>query len=211
MRIKLSRRELLEKCMALGVVTSTADLLPSSVAEAWARSEAATRPPTPGTVLGPFYKRLAPNTKVLRQPGDPGMPLVVAGTVFSTRGEALPAATVEVWQTNHLGLYDLDGYRYRTKLTTSADGKYDFSSVMPGHYPARVCQHTHYLVTAPGYKPLITQLYFATDPVFEGDPEKNYKRDPLITSRELVRPITLLGDPQQMHASVQFELVLEPL
>ena len=82
---------------------------------------------------------------------------------------------------------------------------------MPGHYPARVCQHIHYLVTAPGHKPLTTQLYFATDPVFEGDPDKNYKKDSLVTSRELVRPVTLVGDPKDIHAAVQFELALEVL
>jgi len=108
-------------------------------------------------------------------------------------------------------LYDLDGYHYRTKLTTPADGKYEFSSVMPGHYPARVCQHIHYAVTAPGYRPLVTQLYFATDPVFEGDPDKNFVRDPLITSRELVRPVTLVGDPKDIHAAAKFELVLEAM
>jgi len=209
MRKRLSRRDLLEKCMALGAVSCASNLLPSTIAEAWARSEAAPKPPTPAAVLGPFYKRLAPNTKSLRQPGDPGMPLVVAGGVFSSRGEALPGATLEVWQANHVGLYDIEGYHYRAKLSVGAEGKYDFSSVMPGHYPARVCQHVHYLVTAPGHKPLVTQLYFATDPVFEGDPDKNFHRDPLITSRELVRPVTLVGDPQEMRASVQFELVLE--
>jgi protocatechuate 3,4-dioxygenase beta subunit len=211
MQIRLSRRNLLEKCMALGVATSATNLSPSVIADAWARSEANARSPTAAAELGPFYKRLAPEGKSLRQPGDPGMPLVVGGAVFSMRGEALPGATMEVWQTNHVGLYDIEGYRYRAKLTTSADGKYDFSSVMPGHYPARVCQHIHYLVTAPGHKPLVTQLYFATDPVFEGDPDKNYNRDPLITGRELVRPVTLVGDPQEMRARVLFELVLEPL
>jgi protocatechuate 3,4-dioxygenase beta subunit len=74
-----------------------------------------------------------------------------------------------------------------------------------------VCQHIHYAVTAPGYRPLVTQLYFATDPVFEGDPDKNFVRDPLITSRELVRPVTLVGDPKDIHAAVKFELVLEAM
>ena len=139
------------------------------------------------------------------------MPLVVTGQVFSSRGELIPSAIVEIWQTNHEGLYDFDGYHYRTKLTTPADGRYEFSSVMPGHYPARVCQHIHYAVTAPGYRPLVTQLYFSTDPVFEGDPDKNFARDPLITSRELVRPVTLVGDPKDIHAAVKFELVLEAM
>jgi protocatechuate 3,4-dioxygenase beta subunit len=82
---------------------------------------------------------------------------------------------------------------------------------MPGHYPARVCQHVHYLVTAPGHQPLITQLYFSTDPVFDGDPDKNYSRDPLITSRELVRPVMIKSDPRQTTAVVNFDLVMETL
>jgi protocatechuate 3,4-dioxygenase beta subunit len=197
--------------MALGVLTSTGNLLPSPLAAAWQENEKSRLAPTPAAELGPFYKRLAPSNSAMRAPGDPGMPLVVMGQVFSSRGGLIPSAIVEIWQTNHEGLYDLDGYHYRTKLTTPADGKYEFSSVMPGHYPARVCQHIHYAVTAPGYRPLVTQLYFATDPVFEGDPDKNFVRDPLITSRELVRPVTLVGDPKDIHAAVKFELVLEAM
>jgi hypothetical protein len=64
------------------------------------------------------------------------------------------------------------------------------------------------MVTAPGHRPLVTQLYFATDPVFDGDPDRNFARDPLITSRELVRPVLLAGDPGDMRALVTFELVL---
>jgi hypothetical protein len=52
-------------------------------------------------------------------------------------------------------------------------------------------------------------MYFASDPVFDGDPDKNYTKDPLITSRELVRPVMLKGDPQAMQAAVNFECVLE--
>lgn len=209
--MRLARRELLSKCMALGVLTSTANLLPSALAAAWQAKETSRLAPTPAAELGPFYKRLAPSNSTMRAPGDPGMPLVVTGQVFSSRGGLIPSAIVEIWQTNHEGLYDLDGYHYRTKLTTPADGTYEFSSVMPGHYPARVCQHIHYAVTAPGYRPLVTQLYFATDPVFDGDPDKNFVRDLLITSRELVRPVTLVGDPKDIHAAVKFELVLEAM
>jgi len=202
----LSRRDILAKCMALGVVTTTTNLLPSVLAEAWELKETI-RQLTPPDQLGPFYKRRAPGSNALREPGDPGMPLVVSGKVLNTRGEAVPAATIEIWQTDHLGLYDLAGYRYRAKLEANADGKYDFSSVMPGHYPARACQHVHYLVTAPGHKALITQLYFATDPVFEGDPAKNFKHGDS-PSLELIRPVTLVGDPKDIHAAVQFELVM---
>ena len=167
------------------------------------------RKPTPANELGPFYKKRAPETATLRAPGDPGMPLSVSGQILDTRGEKLPNVVLEVWQTDHLGHYDLDGYRYRAKLPADNSGNYKFESVMPGHYPDRVCQHIHYLVTAPGHKPLVTQLYFATDPVFEGDPDKNFNRDPLIHNRELVRPVMLVGDPKDIHAAVNFELCLE--
>ncbi len=147
----------------------------------------------------------------MRAAGDPGLPIAISGKVFDTRGNIVQGAKLEIWQADHHGRYDLDGYRYRTALFSDQAGKYAFDSVMPGHYPARVCQHVHYIVTAPGHKALTTQLYFATDPVFEGDPVRNYTRDPLILKSELVRPVTLTGDPKDIHAAVNFEIVLERL
>jgi protocatechuate 3,4-dioxygenase beta subunit len=208
--MNLSRRELLERCAAFGAVTLATSLPLSAIAGAWDEAEKK-RQPTPFCELGPFYKRLAPNSSMLRAPGDSGMPLTISGVVYDVRGGIVPDAKVEIWQTDNDGHYDIEGYRYRAQLEPGAKGGYDIQSVMPGHYPQRVCQHVHYLVTAPGHKPLITQLYFATDPVFEGDPDKNYKRDPLITSRELVRPVVLKGDPKQVIAAVNFDLVMETL
>jgi hypothetical protein len=57
----------------------------------------------------------------------------------------------------------------------------------------------------------VTELYFATDPAFEGDPQKNFSRDPVIRTPELIRPVTLLGEPEAIHAAVRFELCLERL
>jgi len=71
-----------------------------------------------------------------------------------------------------------------------------------------MAQHVHYLVRAPGHKPLVTQLYFATDQVFEGNPEKNFHRDPLVPSMDVVRPVLLTGD-QAVRVSVVFDLCLE--
>jgi protocatechuate 3,4-dioxygenase beta subunit len=207
--MELNRRDLLAKCVTLGVVTLAPSLSAAAAAEGWLRSDNKARPATPAAEFGPFYKRGAPSTNNLRAANDPGLPLTVAGVVYNTRGDILPGAKLEIWQTDHTGHYDLQGYRYRTILIADAAGKYDFSSVIPGHYPARVCQHIHYAVTAPGHKAMVTQMYFASDPVFDGDPDKNYTKDPLITSRELVRPVMLKGDPQAMLASVNFEVVLE--
>ncbi len=80
---------------------------------------------------------------------------------------------------------------------------------MPGHYPTRVAQHIHYKVSAPEHQALITQLYFATDPVFEGDPDKNFVKDPILKSRELIRPVSVFADPESIRAAVSFEIVLE--
>ncbi len=205
-RTRLSRRDLLERCAVFGaLVLPVSDI--ESVSAFW--DQADVRKPTPPNALGPFYKKQAPATRMLRTKGDAGMPLAVSGRVIDTRGEAVPDATVEIWHSDHAGHYDLAGYRFRAKLPTEKGGQYQYDTIMPGHYPDRVCQHVHYLVTAPGHKPLVTQLYFATDPVFEGDPDKNFSKDPLVQSRELVRPVTIGGDPKAMFAAVSFELCLE--
>src|SRR4029453_16133035 len=147
-----TRREALLQCAALGSLKLVAPAwgLTEAVAAFEQAEQAATaRHATPWNEIGPFYKRLAPNTSHLGAPSDPGLGLAVSGHVFDTRGQALAGAKVEIWQADHHGLYDLDGYRYRAALVANSSGLYTFDSVMPGHYPARVCQHIHYVVTAP--------------------------------------------------------------
>jgi protocatechuate 3,4-dioxygenase beta subunit len=211
MRHPLSRRDVLWKCAALGALTLAPD---ASMADVFAWSENQkpdSRAPTPWNEIGPFYKREAPNVADLRGSGDKGLPLSVTGRVFDTRGQSIEGAKIEIWQANDAGLYDLDGYKYRASLTADRTGAYGFGSIMPGHYPARVCQHIHYLVTAPGCKALTTQLYFGTDPVFSGDPARNFTKDPLIQSVELVRPVKMTKSAAGVRADVTFEIVLERL
>jgi len=207
----MTRRSILQECLALGSLTIISSASATELIAAWDEHEKLVRKPTPWNELGPFYKKSAPQTASLRAPGDAGMPLSVSGQVFDVRGEIVPLAKIEVWQTDHLGHYDLDGYRYCATLIGDSAGKYFFESVIPGHYPDRVCQHIHYLVTAPGHKPITTQLYFATDSLFEGDPSRNFRREPLLASAELVRPVVLRGDPKNLLADVSFELVMERL
>jgi protocatechuate 3,4-dioxygenase beta subunit len=208
---RITRRSMLQKCLAFGSLTIVSSISTAKMIAALEEHEKLVKKPTPWNELGPFYKKGAPQAAALRTPGDPGMPLSVTGQVFDVCGEVVPAAKIEVWQTDHRGHYDLDGYRYRATLVSDASGKYSFDSVIPGHYPDRVCQHIHYLVTAPGHKPITTQLYFATDPVFEGDPARNFSHEPLLASAELVRPVVLRGDPKNLFADVSFELVMERL
>lgn len=211
-KIQISRREMLLRCAALGSLTVSPGLSVAEAATRWLESaQHAPMSPTPWNEIGPFYKRRAPHSAHLRVPGDPGLPLLVSGAIYATDGNLIPEATLEIWHSDHHGKYDLEGYRYRTSLVADAKAKYSFDSIMPGHYPDRVCQHVHYRVTAPGFKPLTTQLYFATDPVFEGNPDKNFTRDPLILSRELIRPVALKGDPNEIRADVEFSIALERL
>src|ERR1051326_8225578 len=204
--MKIPRRKFLLQAVEAGGLVLSSQIPRAAVA---ASRAVPGRKPTPPDDLGPFYRRLAPHQAMLRRPGDPGMPLRLTGAVFSAKGRAIPDASLEIWQANGGGIYDTGGYRYRTSLTANAKGGYAVDTVIPGHYPGRVCQHVHYLVRAEGHKPLVTELYFATDPVFEGDPDKNYARDPVCTSRELVRPVVITGEPKAIVANVTFDLVLE--
>ncbi len=206
---ELSRREVLHKCFAAGLLAVASPLTESSALAFWEQQEAQRCEPTPSNELGPFFKKGAPRIAQLNAPGDVGLPLIVSGKVWDTRGQLLPEATIQVWHADHFGRYDNEGYRYRAQLAASRGGGYKFETVVPGHYPTRVAQHIHYLISAPGHKTLITQLYFATDPVFEGNPDKNFTKDPLLGSRELVRPVALFTDSGSIHAAVVFEICLE--
>jgi protocatechuate 3,4-dioxygenase beta subunit len=174
---------------------------------AW--QKASSLKPTAAEDLGPFYKKGAPNVGIMRQPGDAGVALRVTGRVFNTRGERVPQARIDVWQTNAAGLYDLEGFRYRSKLTAGETSEYVIETVVPGRYDLRPVQHIHYLVAAPGHRTLVTQAYLATDSFFEGDPVKNFNKRNLVGNRELVRPVTLLEQGSGLRASITFDIVLE--
>jgi len=203
-----SRRDVLRQCLTAGALVVPAGWGDAEALHAWFEAQK-NLAPTAHCEMGPFYKTHAPAQSMLRTPGDRGLHLTVAGRVISVHGDVIDGARVEVWQADDGGLYDLEGFKYRATLKPGTSGDYKFESVMPGHYPARVARHVHYFVTAPGYQPLTTQLYFATDEVFEGNPDRHYTKDPLITSRSLVRPVTLAGRPDAPLGSVEFELVLE--
>jgi len=208
MKTKLNRRQILEACFTTGALTAVTGITESNLLAFAQGATPQQLAPTPANQLGPFFKKGAPATSVLRHAGDSGFPLKVVGRVLNTRGDAVPDAKVEIWHADHVGKYDLAGNRYRAQVPLGAKGEYSVDTLMPGHYPDRVCQHIHYLVTAPGHEPLVTQLYFATDPVFEGNPAKNFNRDPLIQDAQLVRPVSIFEKPGDIHAQVTFELVL---
>jgi protocatechuate 3,4-dioxygenase beta subunit len=209
-RQQRTRREVIENCISRGLLIAAAPMTGSRLFSLWAESENHAAKPTPTEVLGPFYKKGAPNTSMLRAPGDKGFPLRVAGKVSNTRGEAVQSVNIDIWHADDQGHYDVQGYRYRTRLVVETASEYAIESVMPGHYDDRPAQHIHYMISAPGHKTLITQLYFATDPFFEGDPDRRYQKRSIVSHRELIRPVMLYERPAAAaHAVVTFDICLE--
>jgi hypothetical protein len=206
---RINRREIIERCIVRGLLIAGIPMSSSNLFALWQKSEQEASKPTPEEVLGPFYKKHAPNVKNLRGAGDPGIPLLVTGKIVNTRGEAITGARVDIWHADHHGRYDVEGYRYRTKLALDSVSNYELDTVMPGHYSDRPAQHIHYLISAPGHKTLITQLYFATDPYFEGDPDRKYGKGGIVGNRDLIRPVSLFEQGPVPRTAVTFDLCLE--
>ncbi len=208
----LSRRQMLENCIAKGVlVAGAASVSQSQLLAYWEQGEAQSKKPTPNEVLGPFFRKGAPNNTALRIAGEPGFPLRVSGKVYNTAGQKVQGVRIDLWHADYKGLYDVSGYRYRTKLDVESASEYTVETILPGHYDDRPAQHIHYMITAPGHRTLITQAYFATDPFFDGDPVKNYKKRGIVADPELIRPVELFEAPGQPRAAINFDLCLEKL
>ena len=117
--------------------------------------------PTSRDLRGPYWTPDAPHVAHLVPKGD----LRIEGLVKGPDCTPISGATVHVWQADPKGEYAED--RLRGRMATGSDGGYRFETIRPGRYlqpsgwrPA----HIHFEVTAPGYQPLISQLYFADDP-----------------------------------------------
>jgi hydroxyquinol 1,2-dioxygenase len=170
---------------------------------------------TESTVLGPFHVVESP----VRALGDnidlvgTGEPCVVTGRVTSTDGSPLPGATLDVWQANDQGFYDVQqpDVQPRTNgrglFTTDADGRFWFRTVTPSFYPiptdgpvgelllatgrhAFRPAHIHFIVAAPGHRELTTHIFVAGSRYIESDTVFAVKKS-------LVVDFTEVGDPVQ--------------
>jgi protocatechuate 3,4-dioxygenase beta subunit len=127
---------------------------------------------TPRDALGPFYVKGAPaHADLCAGAASGARRLTVSGRVLGAPECApLAGALVEVWQADAQGDYtqvtagkkDDPGCLLRASLTTDAEGRYAFRTVLPGEYPGRP-RHIHYRVSAKGHATLVTQLYFARE------------------------------------------------
>lgn len=128
-------------------------------------------------ILGPFYRPDSPVRNNLTAKGAPGSPIELSGTIrHKDCISPCKKAKIELWHCSSTGEYDntSDQFLYRGTTFTDDEGKYFFNTVLPVPYdvgggivrPA----HFHIMITAPGYQPLVTQLYFSGDPNIPNDP-----------------------------------------
>lgn len=132
--------------------------------------------PTTTDILGPFYRPGSPMRHNIVPPGSKGSPLHLSGTVYKAGGTApLSGALVEIWQCDETEVYDntSDDYLFRGSVKTGADGKYDFSTIIPVPYKAGPDlwrpAHIHFRISSADHQDLITQIYFKGDPHLEHD------------------------------------------
>lgn len=148
---------------------------------------------TPSSVLGPFHILGAPDLAVggdMKKDNN-GATVIVQGYVQTTDGTPVRGAEIEIWQTADNGLYsNLDEnqpeYNLRGHMMVGEDGLYRFTTVRPAPYtvpddgpvgellnatgrqPWRP-SHLHFIVTAPGFKTLVTEVFPSDDPYIDQD------------------------------------------
>ncbi|MBO9425887.1 hypothetical protein J7444_14205 [Labrenzia sp. R4_1] len=160
---------------------------------------------TSSSVLGPFHITGSPPLPIggdLR--GDfKEQVLLAQGIVRDMDGNPIEGAELDIWQTAPNGLYssqdpDQDTYSFHGIQTTGADGRYAFTSVKPvsytvpsdgpvgdilrasGRHPWRP-SHLHYIVTAPGFRPLVTEIFPDDDPYLDEDTVFGVREDLVMT------------------------------
>lgn len=149
---------------------------------------------TPSAIIGPFYREGSPhykNGESIIQQEVGGDKCYVSGKVTDAYGNPVSGATIEVWHTAPNGLYEQQDenqvdYNLRGSFTSDENGNYSFICLKPTAYPipydgpaGQLLQimerhpyrpsHIHWMVSKPGYRTLITQIYDAQDPYTTND------------------------------------------
>jgi len=171
-------------------------------------------------LLGPFWRanapRLPPGASIAA-PGTPGAVLEMHGTVHDVDGQPVAGATVDVWQASPNGLYENQDpaqpdMNLRGRFETDAQGAFSLCTVRPKGYPVPTSgpggdllraqerhpfrpAHLHVMVSKPGYKVLITQVFPHDDERLTSDP----------TFGVTQRLVCHFRDPSQANDPVQLK------
>lgn len=146
------------------------------------------------SVLGPFYRAGAPweaaGANISRGTAD-GEAARVHGRVLDRAGQPVGGAVLDVWGTNSHGRYEnvdpaQPDYNLRGRFRSGPDGAYDLWTVKPVSYPIpgdgpvgdllavtgrhnMRPAHLHFIVSADGYRTIVTELYTDDDPYVGSD------------------------------------------
>jgi protocatechuate 3,4-dioxygenase beta subunit len=123
---------------------------------------------TPEEIDGPYFRLGAPMRSNLLEPGDKPE-LVLSGRVLNEKGTPIPNAIVNLWTSDTVGDYDMVGHKYTGYVITDAEGRYEFTTIVPGCYYPRDAKHLHIKVQGDS-SPMTTQLYIEGEPGNEDDP-----------------------------------------
>ena len=130
---------------------------------------------TTSDVLGPFYRPDSPVRESLRIKGEKGDPIELIGKILHDDCMTpYKKAKIELWHCDGNGVYDNEtaDFKYRGTAYSDRKGNYSFKTILPVPYGAGENYrpaHFHLMITAEGYQPLVTQLYFTGDPWIEKD------------------------------------------
>jgi protocatechuate 3,4-dioxygenase beta subunit len=122
---------------------------------------------TPREIEGPYFRLAAPERSNLLEPGDKPE-LVLTGRVLNEKGKPIPGAIVNLWSSDAVGNYDMIGYKYHGWQRTDAEGRYQFTTIIPGCYEPRQAKHLHVKVQGDS-SPITTQLSVEGEPGNEDD------------------------------------------
>ena len=140
---------------------------------------------TMSALLGPFYRGHAPDCEpggFIARSETPGPLLCFTGKVTEIDGTPIFGARLDIWHASPVGLYENQDseqadFNLRGQFTTDRNGTYRFASVRPAGYPVPTNgpvgellraqnrapmrpAHVHFIVSSPGHKTLITQVFF---------------------------------------------------
>jgi hydroxyquinol 1,2-dioxygenase len=148
---------------------------------------------TKSSLLGPFYRQDSPTFELGQSIAEncPGEEIGVYGRVIGADGHDVPHASIEVWQPDENGFYDLQKQdpsemELRGRFYSDETGRYHFRTIKPRGYKIPMDgpvgdmvraqgrhgwrpAHIHFLVGAPGYREAITALYMADDEHIDSD------------------------------------------
>jgi len=221
--MQMERRKFLETLGAGLAVISAAEILrlgptPASGDElpAWGNFEKAPAfHPTAKNILGPFFREGSPFRAKVTPPLAKGTVLLISGRVWGhDTGAPLPHAVIDVWHADDDGRYDNDNpetppgkgaFKNRARVVTDSLGYYEYEAIHPGRYQTSPGvwrpSHVHYYIRHPGYKDLITQLYFRGDP--------HNAKDPFIVE-SLIIDVEKVAVGSSFYERGRFDIVLEP-